>query len=176
MNNKSRMCQALHRLIHICIKVLTCTHVQCGCLPPTCTACDALEKSLDLHFLSKQKRRKKKTVLHETHRKCVGDCLYVYVSVSVCVRAWMRACRRNCIFQYCMHVSGDLRFHPKGWWPRSCNSLLWLFHWLDYSYNYRQLRHSASDWLAQQAKLHTVILWIQHLSKAYPPIFRFGLE
>lgn len=129
--------------------------------------------------LQTEEKEEKDCLTWNTQEMCgwLLVCVCVCVCVCFCVRACMDACMYTQLYiSMCMHVSGDLRSHPKGWWPRSCNSLLWLFHWLDYSYNYRQLRHSASDWLAQQAKLHTVILWIQHLSKAYPPIFIFGLE
>lgn len=36
--------------------------------------------------------KEEKTVLHETHRKCVGDCLYVCVCVSICVFVCAHAC------------------------------------------------------------------------------------
>lgn len=84
IHNKTCMCQALHKLMHICITVLTCTHVQRGCLPPTCSVCDASEKSLDPYFLSKQKRKKKiPSYMKQTGNVWVTACMYVCVTFCV---------------------------------------------------------------------------------------------
>lgn len=104
--------------------------------------------------------KEEKTILHETRRKCVGDCRVV--NVCVCGRICVHVCHVSIVNFLTSHIFTCMPLG--GRWPVSCNCLpLIAVTDLDYSYNYSQLSNTAKG---LQTKLHTVIL----LSKVYPLI------